>query len=145
AAALQRGASGLLESVYLRAALGAFLHPTFTACCGAGIGGARRVPGAAGALAVALLGFGAAVVLHGLWNGIGAPWRPTATWAPGAAVVSPFAGRLRSWLLTAPLLTSVFLAPGMLALRLALRAESRAVLATNRAPGPLSPPRSGSG
>lgn len=120
AAALQRGAAGLLESVYLRAALGACLHPTFTACCGAGLGWAAHRRGGI-AVAAAAFGFGIAVLLHALWNGIGAPWLHTAPCAPGAAACA-LDGRVQYWLLTAPAITALFIAPGLLALHLAVRA-----------------------
>lgn len=123
AATVMRGAEGLAEAVYLRAALGALLHPTFSACAGAGLGWAASTGRPTRRIAAALAGLLAAVAAHALWNGIGAPWLYTTACAPGAAAACAIEGRLRYWLLTAPAITLLCLAPPLLALGLLLRAQ----------------------
>ena len=114
AAALVGGGAGLVESVYLRGALGGLTHAIFTAATGAGFGWARRRTGPL-ALAGALLGFAVAVAQHSAWNAVGAEWLDAAPCAPRAAMACPLSGRLWYWLLTAPAIVLSFLLPGMVA------------------------------
>jgi RsiW-degrading membrane proteinase PrsW (M82 family) len=114
AAALTRGPAGLAESVYLRAALGGFIHATFTASTGAGVGWGRAQRGAA-RLAAPLLGFLLAVAQHAAWNGVGAPWLDGAACAPRASAACDASGRLWYWLATAPAIVALFIGPGLAA------------------------------
>ncbi len=68
-AAVQGGGAGLARAVYLRGFLEGLNHAVFTGAAATGFGFARaaRAPGLR-ALAP-LLGFGAAVMQHALWNG----------------------------------------------------------------------------
>lgn len=118
-AALGGGAGALAESVYLRAALGGLLHPTFTATAGAGLG---RGLGGRGTIRVAapLAGLLLAIGEHLLWNAFGAPWLNAAPCGPAAAACA-LDGRLLYWLVRAPAIVLLFLAPGLLALLLAAR------------------------
>ncbi|MDX2169391.1 MAG: PrsW family glutamic-type intramembrane protease, partial [Deltaproteobacteria bacterium] len=83
-AAVGGGVDALMESVYLRAALGGPLHAVFTASAGAGIGAGRAAAGAARWWAP-LVGFALAVAQHAAWNALGAGWLDGAPCAPGAA------------------------------------------------------------
>ncbi|NQX26773.1 PrsW family intramembrane metalloprotease [Microbacteriaceae bacterium VKM Ac-2854] len=65
-ALLEGGAGALAVTFFLRGILSPFAHVLFTACTGAAIGFASR-RGAAG-VPIILLGFAAAMFLHGLWN-----------------------------------------------------------------------------
>jgi RsiW-degrading membrane proteinase PrsW (M82 family) len=76
-AAVGGGSAGLAESVYLRAALGGLLHPTFTATTGAGLGWARGARRGIARLAGPLVGLGLAILQHVAWNT--APWLDAAT------------------------------------------------------------------
>ncbi|MBX3027322.1 PrsW family intramembrane metalloprotease [bacterium] len=118
-AALAGGAGGLAESVYLRAALGGLLHPTFTATAGAGFGWAPRGPDAP-AIVAPLLGLLLAIGQHLLWNAVGAPWLNAAPCGPAAAACG-LDGRLWYWLVAAPAIVALFLAPGLIGLALAAR------------------------
>lgn len=111
-AAVARGAGGLAESIWLRAALGGVLHPTFTATVGAGLGWARGADGGVRRAAAPWLGLGLAVLQHAAWNAVGAPWLDAATCGP-AAPACALDGRVRYWLLTAPAIVAVFVAPGL--------------------------------
>ncbi len=111
-AAVAGGRAGLAESVYLRAALGGLLHPTFTATTGAGLGWARAAPRGVGRAAAPWLGLGLAILQHVAWNNAGAPWLDAATCGPSAAACA-MDGQLRYWLLTAPAIVLLFLGPGL--------------------------------
>ncbi len=120
-AAVTGGEAGLAESVYLRAALGGVLHPTFTATIGAGIGWGRAAPAGAMRWAAPLLGFALAVLQHAAWNGLGAGWLDGAVCGPGAAVACQLEGRAQYWLLTAPVIVVAFVGPGLVLLAAAAR------------------------
>lgn len=66
-ALLEGGAGALAVTFFLRGILSPFAHVLFTACTGAAIGFASRRAPAAG-VPIVLLGFAAAMFLHGLWN-----------------------------------------------------------------------------
>ena len=123
-AALGGGAGALAESAYLRAALGALLHPTFTATAGAGFGWASARGGGAGVL-VALAGLALAILQHVAWNAAGAPWLYGAACGP-AAPPCGVAGQMQFWFLTAPAIVLLFIIPGVLVLAAARRLEARA-------------------
>ena len=125
-AAVARGSGGLAESIWLRAALGGLLHPTFTATAGAGLGWARRAGRGAWRGAAPWLGLGLAILQHVAWNAAGAPWLDAATCGPGAAACA-LDGRLRYWLLTAPAIVLVFVGPGLAALGLLARRDRERV------------------
>jgi protease PrsW len=114
-AAVAGGRAGLAESVYLRAALGGLLHPTFTATTGAGLGWALAAPRGVGRAAAPWLGLGLAILQHVAWNNAGAPWLDAATCGPSAAACT-LDGHLRYWLLTAPAIVLLFLGPGLMVL-----------------------------
>lgn len=118
-AALGGGAGGLAESVYLRAALGALLHPTFTATAGAALGWARVRGGVAGLLAAGG-GLLLAIVQHVAWNAVGAPWLYSAACGPAEPTCS-IAGQVQFWFLTAPAIVLLFIGPGLMALAVARR------------------------
>jgi RsiW-degrading membrane proteinase PrsW (M82 family) len=138
-AALGGGADALAESVYLRAALGGPLHAIFTATAGAGIGAARARQGAA-RWWPALLGFALAVAQHAAWNALGAGWLDGAPCAPGAAACE-WAGRVRFWIVIAPLIVVGFAAPGLLGLAWMRRRTlaARAAAARRAAPAEVGP------
>lgn len=63
------GAGGGVVAVFvLRGLLSPFAHPLFTAMIGIGVGAAARSRGAVAMVALPVLGYVAAVVLHALWN-----------------------------------------------------------------------------
>jgi RsiW-degrading membrane proteinase PrsW (M82 family) len=117
-AGVQGGPGGLVRAVYLRGLVETGNHAAFTATIGAGIGWARvRVRDAPARIATVVLGLGAAVVLHGLWNGVvsgristllcNAP-APDAACAATPDAVDLFVG--------VPALEAAFLVPVLLAL-----------------------------
>lgn len=121
-AAVAGGGGGLAESIYLRAALGGLLHPTFSAAAGAGLGWARGAPRGWRRRAAPWLGLALAILQHVAWNAAGAPWLDAATCGPGAPACG-FDERLRYWLLTAPAIVLAFVAPGLTALGLLARRD----------------------
>ncbi len=66
--AAEGGASGVTALFVLRGILGPFSHSVFTAMTGIGCGVARETKNQGLRLLAPLLGYGAAVTLHGLWN-----------------------------------------------------------------------------
>lgn len=69
-AAVQEGPAGLVRATWVRGFLEGAVHPLFTASTAAGLGIARAAPGGPTPVRASLVGFGAAVVQHALWNGI---------------------------------------------------------------------------
>ncbi len=69
-ALLDGGEEGLVTTFVLRGVLSPFAHPLFTAATGAGLVAASRARGVVPRTLLALLGYAAAVALHGLWNGL---------------------------------------------------------------------------
>ncbi len=63
------GGEGLTVTFFLRGVMGPFAHPLFTAATGLGIGIGLSTRSALWRFAAPVLGFAAAVVMHGLWNG----------------------------------------------------------------------------
>lgn len=121
-AALAGGTAGLAESVYLRAALGGLLHPTFTATTGAGFGWARQAQRGAARMLAPWLGLALAIAQHVAWNAAGAGWLDAATCGPSAPACG-LDGRLRYWLLTAPLTIFAFVGPGLVGLMALIRRQ----------------------
>ncbi|MGH7785561.1 MAG: PrsW family glutamic-type intramembrane protease, partial [Candidatus Binatia bacterium] len=109
-AAVQGGAAGLAQSIYLRAMLGGLNHAAFTALVGAGVGYGRARGGRWRGLGPAL-GMLAAVTAHGLWNSIAAIALDRAVCNPAMAD-----GACRA---PAPALTLLVVAPLLIALGLA--------------------------
>jgi RsiW-degrading membrane proteinase PrsW (M82 family) len=116
-AVLQGGAVGLARAVYVRALLGGGNHAAFTATTGAALGWAWTRPRPGGPWLVPLLGLAFATLQHVVWNAVaasaiqgvlcgpelaGAPCRPT------PADVSLF--------VVVPILTGIFVAPGLVTL-----------------------------
>ncbi len=66
---LDQGTGGLVATFVLRGIVSPFAHPLFTAAFGVGLVVATRRHGAT-RWGWALVGFGAAVALHALWNGL---------------------------------------------------------------------------
>jgi RsiW-degrading membrane proteinase PrsW (M82 family) len=64
-ARVQEGPEGLARAIAIRGFLEGAVHPVFAASTGAGLGLRRALPG--------VLGFGAAVAQHALWNGLASP------------------------------------------------------------------------
>lgn len=109
-AAVQGGAAGLAQSIYLRAVLGGLNHAAFTALVGAGIG-YGRARGGVWRWRGPLLGLLAAIMAHGLWNSIAAIAIDRAVCNPAVAD-----GACRA---PAPALTLLVVAPLLIALGLA--------------------------
>lgn len=63
------GDQGLTQVFILRCIMGPFAHPLFTACTGIGLGLAVAVMRSAWSrVAIALIGYAAAAMLHAIWN-----------------------------------------------------------------------------
>lgn len=67
-AVTEQGLGGLVVVFFLRGGLGPFSHALYTSMIGIGLGIARETHSGALKLVAPLLGFGAAVFLHALWN-----------------------------------------------------------------------------
>lgn len=63
------GGAGLTVTFFLRGVMGPFAHPLFTAATGIGIGIGVSTRSPVWRVTAPLLGFVAAVLMHGLWNG----------------------------------------------------------------------------
>ena len=129
-AMLQGGAAGLAQAVYVRALLGGFNHAAFTATTGAAVGWAWRSGVAGARWLVPALGLGLAIIQHVVWNAV-------ASIAINGVLCGPelAGGPCRphpsetSLLLTVPLLTAIFIGPGLVTL------GAITVLSRNRAAG----------
>jgi len=129
-AVLQGGPAGLLQAVYIRALLGGFNHAAFTATTGAALGHAWTARTQRGRWVVPAVGLALAIVQHVGWNAVasnaingvlcgpelvGGPCRPRPTDT--------------SLFVTVPLLTAIFIGPGLMTLGaiavLALEREAR--------------------
>jgi RsiW-degrading membrane proteinase PrsW (M82 family) len=116
-ALLGGGAAGLAQAVYVRALLGGFNHAAFTATTGAALGWARSAAGVGGRWLVPVVGLGLAIIQHVGWNAV-------ASIAINGVLCGPeLAGgpcRPRpsetSLLVLVPLLTTIFIGPGILTL-----------------------------
>jgi protease PrsW len=123
-AGVQGGPAGLVRAIAIRGFLEGAVHPLFAASTGAGVGAARAD---AGRRALpALLGFGAAVAQHALWNGLASPTVNdilcNGTGPSGACRGDPDGVQI---LAIVPLVVAAALAPGVLTLTaLARRAAS---------------------
>jgi len=125
-AAVQGGGLGLARAVYLRGLLQGLNHAVFTGAVAAGLGWAR-VARTAGMRALApILGFGAAVGQHALWNGLGSGAVTGVlcnALARGGPCRDPDAVDLLVWI---PLIVTGIIGPGALApLAAAHRAAER--------------------
>ena len=120
-AALQGGPGGLVRAVYLRGVVEVGNHAVFTATTGAGLGWAARHTRAARIAAVAIA-FAAAVVLHGLWNGLVSA-RITAMLcnAPAPDAACAATPDVIDLLIGVPAIEAAFLVPAMLALATLVR------------------------
>src|SRR5918999_207932 len=68
--AVQEGGGETLQFVFiLRGFLAPFSHPLFTAMTGIGLGLARQSSNAAVKFLTPIVGLGAAISLHAIWNG----------------------------------------------------------------------------
>ncbi len=123
-ARVQEGPVGLVRAIAIRGFLEGAVHPLFAASAGAGFGVARAtarpraLPG--------LLGFGAAVAQHALWNGVASPAVSeilcNGIGPGGACRGNPDVHQL---FVAVPLVVAAALAPGVLTLgALARRAGS---------------------
>lgn len=111
-AALQGGAPGLGRALWLRGLLQGLNHAAFTAATGAAIGWALGRGGRSARAAIAVVGLGAAVLVHILWNAVaseaitqvlcGAP-RPGAACMPAPAPLD--------LLVTVPVVVATFVGP----------------------------------
>jgi RsiW-degrading membrane proteinase PrsW (M82 family) len=115
-AAVQGGDLGLARAVYLRGFLQGLNHAVFTGAVAAGLGWAR-VAHTAGMRALAsVLGFGAAVGQHALWNGLGSGAVTGVlcnALARGGPCRNPDGVDLFVWI---PLIVTAVIGPGALAL-----------------------------
>jgi protease PrsW len=68
-AALQGGGEGLTLVFFLRGTLAPFSHPLFTSMTGIGLGLARQSRNMAVKVITPILGLGAAIAMHTIWNG----------------------------------------------------------------------------
>jgi len=123
-AAVQGGPRGLVQGLYLRAVLEGLIHPAFTAATGAGFGYVREARSAPRRWSAAVIGLGAAVVQHVVWNGAvsaGLTQLLCAAATPdGPCQVVPPPARLYA---VAPVVIVAFLAPGILVLGAMARAR----------------------
>jgi len=71
-AVTEQGFGGLFVVFFLRGVLGPFSHAIYTSMTGIGLGIARETHASALRVLAPLLGFGAAVFLHALWNTLAA-------------------------------------------------------------------------
>ncbi|MEO6026913.1 MAG: PrsW family intramembrane metalloprotease, partial [Candidatus Binatia bacterium] len=116
-AVLQGGPSGLLQAVYIRALLGGFNHAAFTATTGAALGWAWVSATTRGRWLVPAVGLGLAIIQHVVWNAV-------ASNAINGVLCGPelLGGPCRphpsetSLLLAVPLLTAIFIGPGIMTL-----------------------------
>ena len=112
-ARVQDGPAGLMRAIVVRGVFEGAVHPVLTATTGAGVGvwSARR------RVFPAFLGFGAAVVQHALWNGVGSPAVSAilcnGTTPSGACRGAPDVYRL---LVVVPAVVVATLTPGIVAL-----------------------------
>jgi RsiW-degrading membrane proteinase PrsW (M82 family) len=72
-AGVQEGRAGLVRAIAVRGFLEGAVHPVFSASTGAGLGVKRATATNRGRLRPALVGFGAAVAQHAVWNGLASP------------------------------------------------------------------------
>ena len=123
-AAVQGGPRGLVQGLYLRAVLEGLIHPAFTAATGAGFGYVREARSAPRRWAAGVIGLGAAVVQHVVWNGavsVGLTQLLCAAATPdGPCQVVPPPARLYA---VVPVVIVAFLAPGILVLGAMARAR----------------------
>jgi len=125
-ALLQGGIPGLLQATWARGVLSGVKHALFTACLGAGLGAALQVRSRSRSLAAVAGGLAAAVLQHGLWNGLAAPaLQDVVCDAPTTgAACAPLASPL-DLLVLAPLVIATGLAPAALALAWVLHRSPR--------------------
>jgi len=116
-AVLQGGPAGLLRAVYVRALLGGGNHAAFTATTGAALGWTLASVGTPGRWLVAAIGLALATLQHVVWNSVAAiaisgvlcgPELGGARCLPAPSDVSLF--------VYVPLLTAIFIGPGVLTL-----------------------------
>lgn len=129
-AVLQGGPAGLLQAVYIRALLGGFNHAAFTATTGAALGYAWTTAATRGRWLVPMIGLALAIIQHVVWNAV-------ASNAINGVLCGPelVGGPCRphpsdtSLFVTVPLLTAIFIGPGIATLGaiavLALEREAR--------------------
>jgi RsiW-degrading membrane proteinase PrsW (M82 family) len=116
-AMLGGGPSGLAQAVYVRALLGGFNHALFTATTGAALGWAWRRNASGARWLVPLVGLGLAIIQHVVWNAV-------ASDAINGVLCGPelVGGPCRphpsetSLLVMVPLLTAIFIGPGVVTL-----------------------------
>jgi RsiW-degrading membrane proteinase PrsW (M82 family) len=116
-AMLGGGPAGLAQAVYVRALLGGFNHALFTATTGAAVGWAARAGESTNRWLVPLVGLGLAIIQHVVWNAV-------ASNAINGVLCGPelVGGPCRphpsetSLLLMVPLLTAIFVGPGVVTL-----------------------------
>jgi RsiW-degrading membrane proteinase PrsW (M82 family) len=116
-AMLQGGPTGLAQAVYVRALLGGFNHAAFTATTGAALGWAWSAGAAGVRVLVPLVGLGLAIIQHVVWNAVASNAIIRVLCEPEVAggTCRPHASET-SLLLIVPLLTAVFIGPGLVTL-----------------------------
>ncbi len=116
-AVLQGGAVGLARGVYVRALLGGGNHAAFTATTGAALGWAWTRPRPGGPWLVPALGLAFATLQHVVWNAVAANAIQGVLCGPelagGACRPTPTD---MSLFVIVPLLTGIFVAPGLVTL-----------------------------
>jgi len=129
-AALQGGPAGLMRGLYVRALLGGCNHAAFTATTGAALGYAWTARDARGRWLLVAVALALAVVQHVVWNAVAAQSIAGVLCGPelGRGPCLPQPSDV-SLFVTVPLLTLVFIGPGLVTLgaigALALARESR--------------------
>ena len=125
-AAVQGGPGGLARSLYLRGVLQGLIHPVFTAAAGAGFGYARETRSAWVRRLAPVIGLGAAVVQHVVWNGVVSAEVTrllcAAATADGRCLAVPPPVRLYA---AVPAVIGAFLAPSLLILGAMVRRRLR--------------------
>jgi RsiW-degrading membrane proteinase PrsW (M82 family) len=116
-AMLQGGPTGLVQALYVRALLGGFNHAAFTATTGAALGWAWSAGTAGGRVLVPFVGLGLAIIQHVVWNAVASNAINGVLCGPELAggPCRPHPSET-SLLLTVPLLTAIFIGPGLLTL-----------------------------
>jgi len=131
-AGVQEGQVGFVRAIAVRGFLEGAVHPVFSASAGAGFGIRRATATGRGRLRPALVGFGAAVAQHAVWNGLASP-AVSAILCNGVGPSGACRGSADPYrlLVAVPLVVAATLAPGVVTLAaLAWRARS-----------PVGPPR----
>jgi RsiW-degrading membrane proteinase PrsW (M82 family) len=116
-AVLQGGPAGLWRAVYVRALLGGCNHAAFTATTGAALGWALQPGRPGGRVLIPAIGLALATLQHVVWNAVAASAIQGVLCGPelGASPCLPEPTDASLFVLV-PLLTAIFIGPGLLTL-----------------------------